>query len=228
MLSQLRFYLADPIGKIWKDGFLNDLLDEALKQYSMDSGAFTGRFDFFPDSNGEYHYPEDFASFLIGWSKDGKQISPSTAAELFHRKHLSAEKKSDARFIYDDQSSKGVFQLYPCPEQYAAKVEFEPFYGEIIDGGTGVFTDENYGVTLSLTEFDFAGEIFYRKVGRFEDVKDYNAVIYYALFLAYNSDMDLGNADNAAVWLTRYKQRINHFSAIEYHNSGNGRTTNFY
>jgi hypothetical protein len=228
MLSLLRFYLADPIGKIWNDDLLNDILDQALEQYSIDSGAFTGRFDFFPDENGIYHYPEDFVSFLIGWSPSGKEITPGSAAELFRRQGFKLNKKGEPQNIFDDQSNKGNFELYPCPEQNTVTMDFEPFYGEILNELYGVFADENYGITATLTEFDFAGDIFYRRKGKFEEVKDHNAVIYYALFLAYNSDTDMSNADNSAIWRERYIDRINRFSAIGYHNSGTTRTANFY
>jgi hypothetical protein len=228
MLGQLRLFLADPIGKIWDDELLNDILNDALKQYCIDTGCLTGRFDFYPDKDGQYNYPDNFASFISGWNKAGKQILPTTAAELFSRQHRKEQLAGDAQYIYDDQKQYGQFELYPCPTQQVSDVTIDGNFGEISDSEYGVFLNEDYGTTISMISFDYAGEIFYNRIGDFEEIKDYFGVICYALYLAYNTDMDMGNADNAAIWKARYLSRLSGYYAIKQNNTGITRTSNFY
>lgn len=228
MLDKLRFYLADPKGKIWKDDFLNDILEQSLKQYSIDSQGFVSRFDLHADRNGIYHYPEDYASILIAWNDEGKEISPITARELFHRQDNTYNYNAKPLYIYDDQSSIGDYELYPQSINREQDVSIEGFFGEVLYNDYGVFFDENYGVSLTITQFDTIGDMIYCRIGTYEELVDYMSVIYYALYLAYNTDLDFGNPDNAAIWFARYKDRMARFNAIEYHNSGIGRTVNFY
>jgi hypothetical protein len=161
---------------------------------------------------------------------NGGEISPATAKELFDRKNLSAYRSYSPAYIYDDQSSQGEFSLYPLPpeNQNVKNITIDGFNGEVIDESYGVYLDNDFGTTLTITSFDFAGSIFYKKVGAFEKVKDYNAVVFYALFLAYNSDADMANPSVARLWYEKYLSRIFALSPIENANSGTPRTTNFY
>jgi hypothetical protein len=228
ILARLRLFLADPMGKIWKDDILLNFLNEALKQYCIDTGCFTGRFDFFPTAAGEYEFPEDFAAFMAGWNSAGQEISPTTATELFHRQCRNANRTGAAEFIYDDQNQYGKFELYPLPEQHVENVTIDGFFGEINDGQYGVFLTDDFGVTFTVTSFDFAGEIIYSRIGKIGEIKDYFALICYACHLAYNSDLDMGNAETAAAWLERYRSRINHFSTVEQINAGECRSSNYF
>jgi hypothetical protein len=230
-IKKMRLFLADPDGRIWNDNEISILLEQSLKQYCIDSGAFTGRFDFCPDMNGIYHYPDDFGCFVIGWNEDNKEIIPATAFELFSSKNKNINFSGKVGYIYDDQSNYGDFEIYPLPpnKQNIQEMNIEPVYGEIIDSSCGVYMHgDAYGVTVSGAFFDFAGEIYYRKIGNFEDVKDYMAVIYYALSLAYNTDAELANPENAAFWKTQYQNRINAFGKIFYQNTGIKTSLNFY
>jgi hypothetical protein len=227
--EKLKMYLADPYGKIWSEDEIYKLLDEALKQYCIDSGLFVGRFDFCPDENGIYHYPDDYAGFMIGWNNDGQEITQSSSIDLFSKNHNNFYKKGNAEYIYDDMSSYGDFKLYP--ENNTQNITYtttDKQYGEIEDSGYGVFADGAYGVTLSVSLFESAGEIYYHKLANYEDVKDCMAVICYALSLAYNTDADLANAENSNFWKKQYKNRIAVTGRIAYMNTGKNKTYNFY
>jgi hypothetical protein len=227
-VNKLRLFLADPDEKIWDEVELNTLIDEALKQYCKDSGAFTGSFDFYPDKNGKYQYPDDFADFMIGWNIRGQEITPTTARELFMRSYRNSNRTGEAQYIFDDLDSYGAFALYPEPVQNAQSITITPAYGEIFDSGYGVFLDDSYGTTLTVDSFDYAGTIYYRKLGRFEDVKDYMAVICYALYLAYNADSEFANAEIAAYWRNMYRTRIAVFGRVIHDNTGHTVSGNFY
>lgn len=227
-VNKLRLFLADPGAKIWDDVELNTLLDEALKQYCKDSGAFTGSFDFHPDSEGKYHYPEDFADFMIGWNTAGQEITPASARELFMRSQRNANPTGEAEYIFDDRDLYGNFSLYPVPKQNSQNITITPANGEIFDNSYGVFLTDGYGTTFSVDRFDYAGTVYYRKTGRFEDVKDYMAVICYALYLSYNVDSEFANAELAAYWKNMYKSRLAVFGRVVHNNTGRTVSVNFY
>lgn len=229
-LKKLRLFLADKDQKIWNDDELAVLLDEALMQYCIDSGCFTGSFDFGQDSNGVYHYPDDFASFMIGWNAQGQEITPATAKELFVRSYCDSKCTGEAEYIYDDLDSHGCFSLYPDPSKSHKRkdVTVTSPYGEISDNDYGVFLTEDYGTTLTVDVFDFAGRIFYRKIGKYENIKDYMAVIYYAMSLAYSVDSDLANAEMSAYWKKMYKTRLSVFGRIKHNNTGKTVSGNFF
>lgn len=227
-VNKLRLFLSDPEGHIWDEVELNTILDEALKQYCKDSGAFTGRFDFYPDSDGKYHYPEDYSGFMIGWNKVGHEITPATARELFTRSHRNANRTGEAEYIFDDRDLCGNFSLYPSPEQNSRSITVTPENGEIFDNSYGVFLTDGYGTTLSVDSFDFAGTVYYRKTGRFEDVKDYMAVICYALYLSYNIDSEFANAELAIYWKNMYKSRLAVFGRVVHNNTGRTVSGNFF
>lgn len=229
-LEKLRLFLADKDKKIWNDDELSILLDEALMQYCIDSGCFTGSFDFGPDDNGVYHYPDDFASFMIGWNAQGAEITPATARELFVRSCRDSKRTGEAEYIYDDLDSYGNYSLYPTPPdlQNRKKFTITPQYGELSDSNYGVYLTEDYGTTLKLEIFDFAGRIFYKKAGKYENVKDYMAIIYYAMSLVYRADSDFANAELSAYWKNIYKTRLSVFGRIKHNNTGRAVSGNFF
>ncbi len=229
-LSKLRFFLADTEGKMWDDTELFTLLDDALRKYCFDSGSFVGQFDFFPDKDGVYHYPDDFCSFMIGWNDDGREILQGTGRELFVRSYRDASRQGKVEYVFDDLDSYGAFSLFPLPAdgQNAKTVSIAPDYGEIIGSEYGVYATSDYGLTLSVTAFDHAGTFFYHRMGTFEEVKDYMAVICYALFLAYNADSDFANPDIAAYWKRMYKSRLGATGRVVYHNAGRNVAGNFF
>jgi hypothetical protein len=229
-VKKLRMFLADPEGKIWDDVEINTLLNEALKQYCKDSGAFTGSFDFYPDKNGTYHYPDDYADFMIGWNTEDQEITPATARELFVRSCRDVSRTGEPEYIFDDLDSCGSFSLYPVPEamQNRKDITITPDFGEISDSQYGVFAADAYGTTLSVDVFDFAGTIIYRRTGNFEEVKDYMAVICYALNLAYCADSEFANPELAAYWKNMYRSRIAVFGRVAHENTGRTVSGNFY
>lgn len=229
-LHKLRLFLADPDGKIWDDIELYTLLDESLEKYCIDSGAVIGKFDFFPDRDGIYHYPDDCGKYLIGWNEVGEEIKPATARDLFMRSAYYSVRDGSPGYIYDELGSYGEFSLYPNPalSQDAVSIRLTPFYGEVTDDNYGVYIIDDYGTTLSVDRFEYAGTFYYSKVGDYEDVKDYMAVICYALYLAYNSDSDFANGEMASYWERLYKERLGVFGRVLHNNSGNSTTVNFY
>jgi hypothetical protein len=229
-LKKMRLFLADPDGKIWSDTELYTLIDEALKQYCIDAGVFTGSFDLCPDSNGVYHYPDDFGKFLTGWNVQGDEITPSTARELFVRSHNSSDRTGDVRYIYDDLSAYGDFAVYPLPVnmQNIHHITITPEWGEIYNSDYGVFVSDGYGTTENIDAFDYSGTIYYRKKGNCEDVKDYMAVICYALSAAYRADSDLANSDLSQYWKNIYKTRLAKLSRISCDNGGKQVSVNYF
>jgi hypothetical protein len=229
-LHKLRLFLADPDGKIWKDEELYSILEDALKKYGKDSGFFTGSFSFIPDRAGNYSYPENFAGFMVGWNITGQVITQTTAKDLFDRSGRNFSVKGNVDFIYDDRSGYGNFMVYPAPDnmQNRRNISFSSDFGEVSTDDYGVFNDENYGVTADMYIADYAGEIYYRKTGNFEDVKDYMAVIYYAMHLAYSADSEFGNSDMAAYWLGMYRERLAVAGRVSFSNSGKSSAENFF
>jgi hypothetical protein len=229
-LKKLRLFLADHESKIWDDSELYTLLDEALKKYCIDSGAVTGEFDFSPDENGVFHYPDDFGKFMIGWNKDGYEINQATARELFVSSCRDSSRSGNAEYIFDDLSNYGEFALYPSPAemQNAQSITVTPDFGEIFDDSFGVYITDDYGTTLAIDRFEYAGVVFYRKIGNYEDIKDYMAVICYALYLAYNADSDFANPEISAYWKNMYKSRLAVFGRVAHNNTGRTVSENFF
>lgn len=229
-LLKLRRYLADPDGKIFNDLELLDYLEKALQQYSIDTGAFISKFEFHPDALGIYHYPDDFTSFLIGWNKEGKEIVPSTGSELFKRTQNYSLRAGNPQYIYDDRHTNGTYSLYPVPEnnQDFSSCVVTPLFGEIIDSDYGVYQTSEYGVTLSVAAFRVEGEIYYRRTGRFEEVKDYQAIIYYAMSLAYLADSEFSDPQKSFFWKQQYDYRVNAYNMIQKDNCGEQVSGNFY
>jgi hypothetical protein len=215
-------FLADPQRKLWSDIEIRSLLEDAIKQYSKDSCAFIGRFDLMPDENGNYIYPDDFAGFMIGWNKNGKEICPTTSSELFERQYGSNIKKGDPIYLYDNIVSRGEYKLNPVPEknQNTITADISPFWGELPINGFGAFVDDGWGVATALTEYDFVGDVYYYRYAECEEIQDYMAVIFYAVYLAYSNDSDFANAKQADMYLQRYRMRVAAFNRIKVSSNG--------
>lgn len=226
-LDKLRSFIADPQGKIWDDVELYSFLDEALKQYSIDSGAFVGSFDFFPDKNGVYHFPEDFGHFMIGWNNNSQEIFQSCSTA---RKVAFAPVTGQVKYIYDDLVSHGDFSVKPLPadNQNLCDITITPDMGEIFDSEYGVFEDDDYGTTLHVDIFDSAGTVFYSKIGNYEDVKDYMAIIAFALYLASCADSEFVDPARGEFWKNIYKSRLAVWGRVKHNNSGRQRAGNFF
>lgn len=222
LIDKMFLFLADPQRKLWSDVEVRGLLEDAIKQYSKDSCAFIGRFDLMPDVNGKYIYPEDFAGFMIGWNKSGKEILPTTSIELFERQYGSNIKKGDPIYLYDNIVSQGEYKIKPIPanNQNVEAADITPFWGEIMQNDFGVFEDQGWGVVTELTEYEFAGDVYYYRYADCEEIQDYMAVIFYALYLAYSNDSDFANAKQADIYLRRYRMRIAAFNRIKVGSNG--------
>lgn len=228
--DKLRLYLADADSKIWQDSELGEFLDEALKQYCTDACVFTGVFKFLPDENGNYFFPSDWLGFKAAWNEKSDTLTPATGRELFYLMQNSSNTAGSAQYIYDDQCDNGGFSLYPKPpdNQNVKSLIADKSFGEVFSGDFGVFLSNDFGTTLSLSSFNYSGEIYYIKLGTFEEITDYMAVIYYALSIAYSTDTELANADTAEFWKRMYRERLNAFSRIVYNNTGNTAAGNFF
>ena len=229
-LKKLRMFLADPDGKIWNDNELFVILDRALEQYCSDVKLFTGSLDFYPDPAGVYHYPENFVDFMVGWNSNGQEIKQATALTLFERSGYNANRNGTPQYIFDDTESYGNFSVYPLPgnNQNSVTCTITPETGEVTDSNYGVFLTEDYGTTLSIDVFDFAGTIFYHKKGEFQDIRDYMAIIYCAMSFAYTADSEFGNAQKAAYWYNIYSKRVAATKGVLHNNSGRATATNYY
>jgi hypothetical protein len=229
-LHKLRLFLADPDGKIWNDEELYTILEDALTKYCMDTGYFSGCFSFVPDKDGQYSYPDNFVSFMNGWNIAGQVITQTTAKDLFDRSGRNFSVPGNVEYIYDDRSGYGRFMLYPFPGnmQNRKNISVDSYYGEVITDDYGVFADENYGVTTDINIADYAGDICYRKTGQFEDIKDYMAIIYYAMSLAYSADSEFGNSEAASYWLGIYHNRVSVATRVAFSNSGETSAENFF
>ena len=228
--DKLRLYLADADSKIWQDSELGDFLDEALKQYCTDACLFTGVYKFSPDEKGNYKYPSDWLGFKVGWNEKSDTLIPATGRELFVLNQKNQKVSGSAQYIFDDQYDHGYFSLYPKPgnNQNVKFMVQDNSFGEIFDNSFGVFLNGQYGTTLSLNSFDYSGEIYYIKLGSFEEVTDYMAVIYYALSIAYLADTELASSENSDFWKRMYRDRLSAFGRISFNNSGNFAAGNFY
>ena len=228
--DKLRLYLADPLQKIWQELELHKLLEEAVKQYSIDTCAFTGTFDLIPDEDGNYLYPDDFIGFVIGWNDHGREILPTSSFELFSVRRKSADAVGDVKYIFADSASDGVYAVHPLPadNQNAVSVTLTPFWGEVFTDSFGVFDIDGFGTTLSVTEYTFAGDCVYYRHAAIDEIQDYMALIYYAMYLAYSNMSDLSGADKAEAFLQRYKYRVDAFNKVHYSERGVANKSQYY
>ena len=217
-VAKLRLFLADPAEKIWSDLELKKLLEEAVKKYSVDSCAFVGTFDVVPDENGNYIYPDDFIGLIIGWNQNHKEIMSVTSTELFEKQHFTSDHSGAAKYLYADLTRNGEYKLYPVPEnnQNVTATVIDPFYGEVETDDFGVLDTPGYGTTFSITEYEFAGDCVYYRYAKIDEVQDYMALIYYAMYLAYSNMSELKNISKADFYLQNYKYRLDAFGKVKY------------
>lgn len=221
-VAKLRLFLADAHSRIWQDDELSDFITQALQQYSIDCNIVSGTFDLIPDKNGKYFYPDNFAAFIIGWNSDSREIRSATAQELFETRCLNVNKKGQALYIYDNCSEPGAFSLAPVPPDNQNMIDWtvDGVWGDVALPSFGVIADNNWGVTTSIFEYDFAGDCVYSRVAAIEEVQDYMAVIYYAMYLAYSVDSERANDQQAIFALSCYKQRTAAYNEAQKQNSG--------
>lgn len=229
-IKKLRMFLADPSGLMWNDNELERLINTSLRQYSIDSGLFKGTFDLIPDEDGRYFYPDDFAGLLIAWNKDGAEIEKTTFTELAEYRGYNTNRTGNAVFIYSDISDNGEYKVYPVPanNQNTVEGDLRPVWGVLNNSGFGVADESDWGVTSNVTEYDFAGDCVYMRYASMDEVKDYMAVIYYAMYLAYLADSDFGNTQLAEVYRYRYHSRVNALDNVTVGNAGTVVNSKFY
>lgn len=229
-INKLRMYLADKESRIWSDDELNHFIDEAIKKYSADSKAFTAHVDFAPDKNGRYVLPDDCAGIMVSWNDKGETIIPSSGNEIYLRSMKNACNQGSAEYIFNDYSNHNgiAFSPDPAESQDVVIYKHDSASGEVVTDEYGVLLDNQYGVSTEIKSFNYAGVIYYNRTARCEEIRDYMAVIYYALSLAYSVDTELSNQETALFWQTQYQQRVCAFGRILKLNSGTSSTGNFY
>lgn len=229
-ITKLRMYLADKDNRIWQDDDLDYFIDEAVKRYSADSGAFTASFEFSPDRDGNYTMPDDCVGIMVSWNEKNETLMPASANEIYLRSEKNAAAKGSAEYIMNDCTNHNGVAFYPDPAEQQETVFYDTneASGEVHTGETGVFLDGYYGVTTEIKSCKYAGVIYYNRIARCEEIRDYMAVIYYAMNLAYSIDTELSNQETAQFWLAQYQQRVSAFGRILNLNSGMSATGNFY
>lgn len=224
IIKKVRFFLADKKAIIWSDDELEDMIYQALEQYSFDSGLFTGTFNLVPDADGKYSFPDDFLGFLIAWNENGQEIKMTTSKELFEKQGLPGDKKGSILYIYKDSSTLNGFEVYPQADLNvkvnALLDERDKPWGEIIAGSAGVVDNGQWGLSLTLKEYIFGGDCVYTRVASLQEVKDYMALVYYTLYMAYSSDSEFANINLASSYLQQYKGRVNATGNINFSNVG--------
>lgn len=183
LLSVVRRYLNDKSSLVWKDEELLRMIHTAVKCYSEDTGCFHGKFDFCPDANGFYSYPEDYICFQVGWNKEEHNVQAICSHELQRFYSDSLFVKGLPKFIFDDLDTNGQYRLCPNPIELQNIQIADSDYGDVIISdpeicGTiikseiwkqssdyGIISDE-YGITspgyafgtiLTITEYEFDG-----------------------------------------------------------------------
>ena len=221
----VRRYLADPEAKVWNDAELEKMIRIAARRYSEDAACYHGIFNFFPDAEGKYHYPDDFIAFLVGWNDEEREVVAGT-----ERKIPSDVITQDGspQFIYDDLSGPGEFRLAPNPEKWQQRIKIETdVWGEIHPPVFGVI-DRGFGVVGRAIGYNFAGDAAYIRYADAEEIRDHLALVYHALHQAHATDAELANPAYSKWYFMRYRERVALFDSIRHKNAGRGRPGNFF
>lgn len=228
-ISMVRNYLYDTSEMVWKDDELSQMIDKAVKAYSEDTIFFHSIAAFVPDTDGRYHYPDDFICFNAGWNSEGIQIKASSEKELEYFFSDPLDMNGVPSFIYDDISDRRKFRLCPDPAaiQDAQHIIFDYGIREDDDYGTENSSGK-YGVVLSVTSFQFVGDMMYSRYADFEEIKDYTALIYHVLFQAFDTDSEFSSPDKAAYYKEMYKKRVAMFNQVKNKNNGSTFVNKFF
>lgn len=221
----VRRYLLDPDGKVWNDDELEQMIRRAARRYSEDAACFHGFFDFVPEADGSYVYPEDFISFLVGWNKDGRDVFAGAEYEV---PGWEMERPGAPRIIYDDLTGPGKYRLAPNPAGEQARINLTiDAFGEVIPPQFGV-VDCGPGVVCRAIGYNFAGDAVYVRYAEAREIRDYMALVYHALYQAHSTDAELSNPSYAQWCLARYNERVAMFRQVKHKNSGLARPGNFF
>lgn len=227
----MRRYLGDPAGMVWRDSDLSAMIDKASRDYAGDTMIFVGQFDFVPDLDGTYHYPDDFISFKAGWNEKGEPITPGSSLDLSWRDAGYLSVAGSAERIFDDLDSSGEFRLYPNPsvmQNVSVIADMDPF-GVFDEAGFGFELDgSGFGIIYLAYDYEYAGTVFYVKTGDSGDIGDYMAVVFGALALAFSEDSDFADSGKATFFREQYRRRIAKFMQIKTKCGGSWRQNIFF
>lgn len=226
LVALTRRFLGDVAGKVWNDTELERFIDEAARRYAEDAECFHAAFPFFPAADGGYEYPEDMICLLVAWNRDGENILPQAHHDLTADE---AAQRGVPKFIFDDLNDPGKFRLAPDPEEMQGVTPFEvDEWGEIVEGGPWGVIDEGFGVVLDADGYTFVGDAEYVRSAKVEEIRDYLALVYHAMYQAYNTDAEFANPELAQIYLARYRRRVAMFGQVKHQNAGLSRAGNFF
>lgn len=286
LLQKMRQHLGDATGSIWQDAELLRMLDEAARVYSGDAGCFHGFFDFCPDEDLIYRYPEDYLYFCCGWNRDSVHISAMCSHDLERYYGDPLNVRGLPTLLFDDLSNDREYRLCPDPlelqdivicvfsggyEEYisdpskygtivseipveqdlffgvcedvygvvfpgdafgvlseAAEYEFSGDYGLFLDNAYGILDYEKYGIVTNLMRYEYVGDVMYTRTASVEEIADHTALLYYGLYLAFDTDSEFCNRERANAYKEQYLLRVGMFNQIKHKNSGLHVTGNFY
>lgn len=228
-VSMVRNYLYDTSELVWKDDELDGMIDKAVKAYSEDTNFFHATVAFVPATDGKYYYPEDFIRFNAGWNSEGIQIKASSEHELEYFFPDPLGIKGVPSFIFDDISDRRKFRLCPDPAVIQNAQHVNTDYGIRSDAGYGTESSSGqYGVVLSVTTFQFVGDMMYSRYACFEEIKDYTALLYHVLFQSFDTDSEFSSPDKASYYKDMYKKRVAMFNQVKYKNNGSTFVNKFF
>lgn len=223
IINKVRELLRDTQKKMWSDDELYLMLDAAVNQYSEDSGIFCGIFNIKPDINEKFNYPDDYIHFLYGWNDKGDSISPASIDDIW-----DINMRGDIRYIYDDASSKGQYEIYPLKNITVIHDNLSAEYG-VYNYGYGVLVKPfDYGLAFSVCGYNFAGDILYCRKAKVEEISDYTALIYKILELANLTDSEFADVNMATFFRNNYNARLARFKQNKHKTTGYYKTGIFY
>lgn len=207
-MVSVRRYLRDMSAVVWSDMDLLGMIDASLSDYSRDSGLFRAQGNFLVDEDGSGSYPSDYLSFVAGFNPHG---DPLLLSEGWRMDALGVS-KGVARVIHDDFESNGRYRLSPNPFREEDVEYYLPQrYGVVLAGDFyGLCPDDGLpGLCDDLVQFNVIGDFQYCRKCLFEEVKDYQAVLYNVLSRAYMMDTDFRDESAAVDFLEMYRSRVN-------------------
>lgn len=112
--DRLRKAFRDDYEIQWSDALLDDILDEAQREYALYSGGLVGKHDVVTVDNPIQSLPEDFFQIIQVTAPDGSDIPVVSYRELAEKYgDFRKDTGSKARFFCFNFDSFGKFRIYP-------------------------------------------------------------------------------------------------------------------
>lgn len=210
-LKTIRAFLHDPEGKAFDDSELLKMLDTAAKTYCKDTALYRGAFSFFVNGSGVGKLPDDYVEFVAGWNGDGYHVEMISVNALSDEYGSYINVKGHTKFIYEDLESIGEYRLCPNPYDLQNLVLYVPAspYGIMLFTGYGTpRTRGRYGIPVVVGKYDSIGDAFYVRTVPFNEIQDYMALVYHAVYQAYTIDSDFQDENKARLFYTQYLGRV--------------------